>query len=168
MTTITDDVEIIKIYCYYYENRLYAWTTDKKLKKQFELERGLEKFTYKKVELIDEYYRVFANKHNSSMIIAIPLYDGNRWILVLSNAYESDILDSSQSQIYDDILTIRSCYKQYRQYYKESVVKTMNAATQITNHYENKQTNLMDEILEINTFALFYYLFKDTFTFKEV
>lgn len=165
-----DEYAEVRVYCYFYENELYAWTTDKKIKKQFERERGVGKFQYKKIILCDDYYRIFINKNHQTMMIEIPLYDGESWLSIMSTSYESTVLDESQSLIYDEMNAILNWYLQeeHSKYYKSRVIDTITNATLITRLSELNDRDQADEIIEINTFALFYYLFNNTFTFKEV
>lgn len=138
-------------------NEMYAYTSCKEYADSFISQRNKDLFVIKKVNLKKYEYMLFTNKNSSKKIIKDYLFDGNDNIEIFSTVNESNSLSESCEYI---VTTV-------------SVLEEEFADVGLKKKYLNVITNITDEItgrtdkknshINVDTFRLFYYLFRDTF-----
>ena len=154
-----------KIYLFFLKTAgtMYAWTDEKKFKRQFLEERNKDAFIVKKIKFDDVSYTVFRHNNYLSQLIENYLFDGDQYITLLSTGYENDALDESQSVISDTFELIKDAYEHRKNYFHQRILNLIFDATNIVSCNRNELGIVTEATLEINTFKLFYDLFKDTF-----
>lgn len=145
----------MKVYLYRicYDNSIYAFTMNKDYADMFEEQRSMDVFHKEKIHLDDYEWMIFSNTYKSFMIIKDILYDGDNNYEIACTSEESDKLSSSCEHIEDICTMIKNSYMEYL----EDLKSIINLTQIIT-----KQKNSLPQ-LNINTFKLFYHLFKFTF-----
>lgn len=145
---------MIKVYLLYLKDNmeLYAITDKPEYYRKFIDQRNKKLFKVKKVEMDRDKYSSFIHKNNKYKMCESCLYDGEKDINIIDTIYEEDSLDFITDMIVKRLKRIREnlCEVLNDKYLKVII----DATTVITRN---------DDYIQINTFELFYYLFKYTF-----
>lgn len=151
----------MKIYLYRicYDNSIYAFTMNKDYAKMFEHQRSMDIFHREKIHLDKYEWMVFCDMHKSHMITKDVLYDGVHDYEIACTLEESNKLSSSCEYIQDICSIKRNPYVSYLE------PKNLNSIMNLT-QIISEQRNALQH-LNVNTFKLFYHLFKFTFQNKE-
>lgn len=148
----------MKVYMYFLKsnpNELYAYTTDKEYKEYFESQRNMDVFYKKKETLEKNVGYVFLSKNRSKQIVKDYLNDGERDYEIYATVDESNAL--SESCDYIDSVARHIRHRIQLMHLKPKYLKSILALTDVIK-IDNKVPTL-----KINTFKLFYELFKHTF-----
>lgn len=151
----------MKVYLYQicYDDALYAYTLNDEYASLFESQRDMSLFK-KSVARMDKYeWMMFSNKHKSLMLIMDVLFDGETDIDIACTISESDRLSSSSEYIDDTCTTVMTVSRNIP--YNDTLLKSIMNLTRIITSKEDTKS-----YLRINTFKLFYHLFKFTFEYK--
>lgn len=152
----------MKIYLFYLKENpkeLYAFTLDKEYKDRFMDERNMNLFYMKKEHIEKNICMVFTNKNKSKQIIKDVLNDGKKDYVVMCTLEESVKLSESCEYIENTCRAIKELIHNYS--LKKKYLKSILALTDVI---KNQNTN---PTLKINSFKLFYELFKNTFYEKK-
>lgn len=151
-----------KVYCYFLvddPNTLYAYTINKKYKELFEMQRNIGNFNYgmKKMEEIE--YSAFMTQHRGELLIEDYYTDKKDTFQMIVTTEESHSVSESCNYIVDFITTLKYSTKSGDVLSKVLSEKDLKLIFKITNIImpEGKDT-----YLNINTFKVFNYLFKNT------
>lgn len=148
----------MKFYLFFLKKKpkeLYAFTMDKSIKENFEFQRNMDLFLVEKVELDKYLGMVFMNKNKDKMIHKDILNDGEQDYEIYATVFESTSLSESCEYINSTCQSIRDIIHQYS--VKKKYLKSILFLTDVIK-IENKVPTL-----KINTFKLFYEIFKETF-----
>ena len=152
----------MKVYLFYLKEdprELYAFTLDKEYKNRFMSERNMNLFYMKKEHMEKNICMVFMNKNKSKQIVRDVLNDGKTDYEILCTVEESTKLSESCEYIEFTCGAIKELIHNYS--LKKKYLKSILALTDVI---KNQNTN---PTLQINTFKLFYELFKNTFYEKK-
>ena len=161
MKNMVSEIESAKVYIYILKTEasnkeIYGYTVDKETAKLFETQRNMNLF-YKITKQLDKYeLMAFMNKNKNAQIIKDYLYDGKGNIEVATTIHESNCLDESCEQIHSTMLFIKDEIENFP--FKK---KYLNLIKELTDSLIKDDDNIYS--LNINTFKMFYYLFKKTF-----
>lgn len=134
---------------------VYGYTVLKEYAKLFESQRNMKLFIRKR-EKIDKYQlMMFMNNKKVKQICKDYLFDGKQDIEIMATIEESEKLSESCYYINNEIEAIVKELKQYP--LKDKYLKVIN---ELTKSLTKKDS---DRFLNIDTFRLFYHLFKNTF-----
>jgi hypothetical protein len=152
----------IIVYCYFLKsdpNELYAFTINKEYKKLFEKQRCMKKFIYGKKVMNDLIFRVFSNENSNKMIHEDVITDETENFTILLTVKESDEYSESVAYIADFLSFLQNQLK----YERDNFViydKYLDFISEITDLLMYDRNN--EGYLNINTFKLFSYLFRET------
>ena len=158
----------MKIYLFYLKsekNTLYAYTKNKEYALYFSAQRNMKLFTFNKVDMDTEEYEDFKNKFWDQNMIKIFLEDDTRSYEIIATNNEEVVLNDACERLSDDLYFYRSYFLNCKSLNKK-VIKLIDKLTDISlKNYKiyDEGTGKYDLELQINTFSLFYYLFKNTF-----
>lgn len=133
---------------------IYAFTFNKEYMKVFEAQRNMNKFIIKDIKFDDEImWRSFVASNKNCMLQKDVLFDGKNTIDIICTEEESFGLDVYSNKYSDDLLNLQ---------------KALNTEFNVPPKYQkiiSELTNRLreDESLDIDTFKLFFDLFKNTF-----
>lgn len=156
MDSMIDD---IKVYIYILKKEdpnkeIYGYTVSKEIAKQFENQRNMKLF-YRIVKRMDKYeLMIFMNDNKSKQLCKDNLYDGERDYQIIATIDESSSLSESCDSIFSTIIFINDALIDYK--LKDKYLKAINEITDFLNNKRYEYSN-------INTFKLFYHLFRETF-----
>lgn len=149
-----------KVYIYYIDNRLYAWTIRKEDRDFFESQRNMKVFIRKKKRMEPIVFRGFMVKYKDHQILEIPL-ESDGCTYLIRGTYAEDTELSLKS---DEILKTLD----YLDLYFQKIIKR----DILPDKYEKSIRTLLsfqtiaknkDREFRINSLSLFYNLFKFTF-----
>ena len=157
------DEKLITVYLLYLksENRLYAFTLEKGILKQFLKERNKKIFHVEKRKMDQTSLSLFMNKYHNRKIIDVPLFDGEQYISILGTAEEDNKVCDSSDYLFNEFIYCSHLSKNFP--FRK---KYLNLIMDLTNVVTLKETDSMgevDEILQFDTFCLFMHLFRNTF-----
>lgn len=137
---------------------IYAFSINKEYIKIFKEQRNMKLFDIINIELDKYELMVFFNKNKSCQLSKDYLNDGETDIEIVSTVHESDSLSESCDFIYNMALNIEEELDEYP--LKKKYLNLIKELTEtITLCSEKELTSL-----NINTFKLFYHLFRNTFS----
>ena len=145
---------MIKVYMIYlkYNMELYAVTDEPKYYHEFITQRNSKLFKVKKVRMDEDEYKKFVHKNYKLKLCESLLYDGKRDASIVDTVYEEDSLNYITNTIENRINRIRGNLVGIL---NEKYLKVITDVTTLIIPE--------DEFIQINTFELFYYLFRYTF-----
>lgn len=155
------------IYLFYLkkEKVLYAHTQSKELADRFKHERNMNLFIMKKEKMESPVAKSFGYKYRNIQLICIPLSEDGSNFDIVGTGKEDELLSESCDEIRKNMEYIRSYFLQQvalNDKYYELITKLTNV---VTNQFVNVNgVEVVQYSLSINTFTLFYYLFKNTFS----
>ena len=146
---------MIKAYLIYLNDtkELYAITDDKTKYKLFVAQRNKQLFHIKKVKMTSDEFDNLVYKNKQLLLNDSFLDDGETRMKIVDTIYEEDTLSMVCEVIYNRITRIQKMFE--NTHLDEKYLKIISEATTIISGGGN--------YIEIDTFALFYYLFKYTF-----
>lgn len=154
--------KIVKVYCFFLKsdpNELYAFTINKMYKELFEEQRCTNKFVCGTKKMTDTEFRIFSYKNSDRMLHKEILTDDTEIYEVLATADESNKFSDSCSYIADVLMSLESECKSEKSYLylSKNHLEFIYNLTDILIHDKTDKS-----FLNINTFKLFLYLFKET------
>jgi hypothetical protein len=152
----------MKIYLFYLKEdprELYAFTLDKEYRDRFMNERNMDLFYMKKERIEKNICMVFMSKNKSKQIIKDVLNDGEKDYVIMCTMEESVKLSESCEYIENTCIAVRDLIHNYS--LKKKYLKSIIALTDVIKNQNSNPT------LQINSFKLFYELFKHTFYEKK-
>lgn len=158
----------MKVYLYYLKNKLYAFTTNKVYKSDFEYQRNMECFT-KRVETMDStLFQAFSYKEKNKMMIEIPLSDStDEYFMIIGTPEEEIKLDQTVSDMDKEFSDILKYLKQipFKKKYKKAIksLSVISELRKISPKLPESDEEEIENLYTINFLSLFYNLFKDTF-----
>ena len=164
---------MVKVYAAYFKSsddtkyQLYAFTTDKKVFKDFLNSRNKNLFKTKVFSLRESEVKVafYSTTDRSKQIIKDNLYDGNDDIPVYCTIDESNQLSESCDYIIKDLQFISSSFAELGNEVDQDVLTQdeLDLIIEITNKVNSYATKKLQPFANLNTLELFYHLFKKTF-----
>ena len=143
--------------CYLKETgSLYGFTLDRRLKNYFRSQRNKDLFQFREMSMGKKFYYSFEKENYQKKMCTIHLTDGEDQYHLAGTNQEDNDLSLVCEKIYDKFLSIKiALVDKLNTEYLEFITTLTNIV----------KTDLRsgDKTLEINTFKLFYYLFKFTF-----
>ena len=136
---------------------IYAFTIDKEYAEIFRSQRNIDLFNETEISLNKYEYMVFNNKNSHFQLVKDYLDDGDTDIEIVATINETTRLSEYCEQIRQTSEFIERNIDGFM--LKKKYLKAiMNVTQNITKRKDNHPT------LNINTFKLFYYLFRNTFS----
>lgn len=80
---------MVKVYLFYYDNYIYAFTATKDLAKKFRQQRCMKKLDYRVKKMDDVAWSIFSSKYSGSMLISNP-YDSKNGVIELITTYSEE------------------------------------------------------------------------------
>lgn len=144
------------------ESNIYAYSINKEYVDIFISQRNMKLFKYQIIDLDKYDFMIFSNKMNNQKLLKDFLYDGENDIEIVATTEESSKLSDSCQYIQDICDFVKHHIHEYnlKNKYLKSILKITD---KIILEEENKPV-----MLNINTFKLFYYLFRNTFSKYDV
>lgn len=129
---------------------LYAFTADKNLKDEFELERNMNLFYKKKKKMTENQFKSFSFMFNDSMLFCNTLFDGEHDLYFATTYKENFILEDQCRKIEDDIIDINRKLSQF----------PLNSKTKelLDTILEYAGDGLNESIYRFDTFKIFFNL----------
>jgi hypothetical protein len=155
----------MKAYLFYLKKteELYAWTLDKDTKNDFLAERNPKCFIEKTISDDSFIIREFMYKNYELMIQRDYLYDGKVTISVLCTIYESNAISESCEAMTRDVMEIINKNNVNAYNLKDKYRKVISDACDIFRYEKDSST----PTLNVDTYAIFYYLFKNTLIIQD-
>ena len=149
----------MKIYTIYisYDNSLYAYSAEKDTVDSFMIQRNQKLFTVKSIHLQNESLSIFMYQNRGKQLIHDVLYDGKNDISIICTVDESNKLSESCEYIQNTVNAIRS--SKYINMLTDEMLDVILYLTDIIN-----KRGKYNSSLKINTFNVFWNLFRYTFT----
>ena len=148
----------MKVYVYYLNNELYAWTFDKEIGENFESQRCMKVFKKVILKMDDNKSSVFSYNFRVNQITYDNLFDGTNDIKIWCTIEESNQLSESVEYVYN---TVSSIYMRADLYpLKEKYCNFIMSVTEIINDGPDHYV--------IDTYKLFYDLFRYSLTGLEI
>ena len=140
------------------EKGVYATSINKSYTELFKLQRNMDLFNVKEVKMNKYEFMAFNYKNSKNILIMDYLYDSksDMSIEMATTVNESDILTLACNNIHSIASSIENHIHEYS--LKEKYLNIITSLTSIIT--EPNESN----VLNIDTFALFYQLFRNTFS----
>lgn len=141
------------------EKGVYAASINKKYIELFKLQRNMSLFNIRNIKMNKYEYKAFMFNNKSNMLVLDYLYDTKTKtnIEMVTTVHESDELSESCNNIHSIAETLEKSIYQY-----SLKPKYLNIITTLTSFITELDVN--GNILNIDTFKLFYHLFRNTFS----
>jgi hypothetical protein len=148
-----------KVYMFYKrkETSPYAYTINQSYAELFQVQRNMDVMFMKKIEMNKYEFMIFANTNKNIQLIEDWLFDGENDISIISTIEESSILSEKAYYVLSKAKEIEKSLSAIP--FKK---KYLNSIFQITQEIIGTSNN--NPTLRVDTFTLFYYLFRDTFS----
>ena len=143
------------------EKTIYAFTINKEYAEIFRSQRNMNLFNESVISLDKFEFMLFNNKNAKYQLVKDYLEDGNNDIEIIATINETSQLSESCEYIRQTTEFIEreiDCFPLKKKYLKPIMKITQN----ITKRKDNHPT------LNVNTFKLFYFLFRNTFSEYEL
>lgn len=145
-----------KMTVYYYylkgDNELCAFTADKNLKDEFELERNMNLYHKRKKKMSEEHFKQFSYLYNDKMLFCNSLFDGKEDLYFATTYHENFVLEKSCQELEDRIAIIRRKLSEF-----PLDAKTSKTLEELLMYYGD---GVNESIYRFDTFKLFFKLFK--------
>lgn len=140
------------------DNSLYAFTTLKDIKDQFLQERNSDLFDVRKMEGDEEdiALRGIISTYSQYKLVEEIVFDGNTNFKVYMTVNESQFFAESCEEIRNNLLEYSKVLLAIS--FKTKILNAIRSVIDIYLESEKK-----DNLMPINTFKVYYYLFKNTF-----
>ena len=148
----------VKVYCYFLKkskNDLYAFTIDKSFKDLFESQRFMKNFISGEKVYTEIEYQSFLSVNKDKMLQKDYIVDEDKTFEMIVTNEESNKLTSSCEYISDFLMKVQSDVTTKKLLLTDTYLDSIFKMTEILKYDKDKNLN-------INTFKLFSYLFKDT------
>lgn len=148
-----------KVFMFYKrsETSPYAYTINQEYAKLFQMQRNMDVMFMKKIEMNKYEFMIFANKNPSMQLIEDWLYDGENDIKIISSIDESSKLSEMAYYVLSKAESLQDSLSKFP--FRKRYLKSIFQITQ-----EIIGTSKDNPTLRVDTFTLFYYLFRDTFS----
>jgi len=149
-----------KVYIFYYQKGIYAWTTDKYLRDVFISERNMNKMKMKKWNMNDEEYLSFSVFYHNQQLDTFVYGSDSGYCDIVATLHEDeqvgfevDVIGSTLTETVERLLSDDSirCHDDIEYLSNTRIRKTKSWNDET--YYESR----------INTLTIFVKLFKDTF-----
>ena len=141
------------------EKGVYAFSINKDYIDLFKIQRNMNLFYIREIKMSKYEFMAFSNNNKNHLMVVDYLYDSKSKtnIEVITTVHESDSLSESCEQIYSVASCIEKSAYNYplKDKYLNIILKLTSSITEV-----DDSTN----ILNIDTFKLFYHLFRNTFS----
>lgn len=149
------------VYIYYLDNRLYAWTNQKKDKAMFEEQRNVDVFRRKKKTLSPIQFHVFMQKYKSYQIIEIPVSSKGKDFSIFGTYYEDEELTSLSEHLLSEFEQLDIYFTSI--FHNDLLPgKYKNAVNTLLDYCSINSKTKINEF-HIDSLSMFYTLFKHTF-----
>ena len=142
------------------EKGVYAYSTVKEYIKMFKMQRNMQLFNVKTIEMSKYEFMSFSNNNKSEMLCKDYLYDGKTDIEVVATVYETSSLSEACTYIYNTACSIEDSIPYYG--LKDKYLNAILALTEVITQRTKSNNGALT--LNVNTFKLFYHLFRKTFS----
>ena len=153
--------DITKVYLFFLkdEKELYAYTIVKEYRDIFRNQRNMKLFKESSLKMDKYELSVFENKNYKKKIYQDFLYDGKTDIVIYATTEESNSLSESCMYITNIMNSVKDEVAKYciKEKYLKSILK-------LTEKIILKDNDKDKGIINVNTFKLFYHLFRNTFS----
>lgn len=155
--------EIKTVYLIYLKSKncLYAFTLEKKDLNSFLKERNKKVFHVEKRKMDQTALSLFMNKYYTLHLIDIPLFDGYEYITILGTAKEDNAVSDAADYLYNQFIYCENISKHFP--FRKKYLKLIEDLTNVVTKIQVSNSEMIDPYLEIDTFRIFYHLFRDTF-----
>lgn len=92
---------MVKVYLFYLDNYIYAFTAAKELAKKFRMQRCMKKLDYRVQKMEDIQWSVFSNKFNTSMLLDNPYETGNGIMNLVTTYGEEEAISTFIASLED-------------------------------------------------------------------
>jgi uncharacterized protein YqgQ len=153
-------METYKVYEFILKSKKepYAYTIEKKLRDDFISQRNPNLFLMKTVKMNKYEYMAFISQNQKQMLIEIPLSTSLKdYVYIVATYKEEDELSYEMEKMENELADI------YRHLVLQSNIKTKykDSVNYLTCTFILNED--LDSLSRVNSFAVFYKLFKDTF-----
>ena len=158
------DEEDALVYMLYFEGKMYAWTTSKKMRNAFLDQRDRSKFTQKKEVLDPITMKAFHQKYKEQELIKIPL-DSKQGNLEIIGTYAEDTMYSIDADQLVNELNDLIDYFDDDYYLNEGLPsKYSKAVEDLLQVYTHERKPGFDETyVKLDGIAIFFQRFKNIF-----
>lgn len=155
-----EDEDEYKVFLYYLDGKLYAWTIRKEDKEFFESQRNMKLFKRKKKILEPVVFRSFMSQYKDQQILDIPLESNGKTYLIRGTYAE----DTKMTLEIEDILKALEHLDLYflKVFNKDLLPEKYEKAVKVLLSYQSSVKNKEREF-HVNSLSIFYDLFKFTF-----
>lgn len=158
---IYDDEDDTTVYIYYLNDKIYAWTTRKNDKINFELQRNIKVFKRKKRILSPVVFHAFMQKYKRYQIIDIPVTSKGENFSIYGTYYEDEKLSEITEKLLSEFEQLEIFFGHLL--YFKNIPKKYKNAIEILMNYHNTDTKTKINEFCINSLSIFFNLFKNTF-----
>lgn len=153
----------MKVFMFYIkgEKSPYAYTIDKEYAELFQLQRNMNAMYLKKIHMEKYEFMIFMNNNRDIQLIKDYLFDGENDIEIISTINESSTLSESCDYIMNTSYALEKSLTKLP--LKKKYLKTITTLTRELTRCDKNTPTLL-----VNTFTLFYHLFRNTFSDIEV
>lgn len=140
------------------ETEIYTYTAAKEYAELFRYQRNMKLFNERTVKMDEYEFMIFANKMSNYQLVKDYLYDGENDIEIVASVKETSQLSESCEYIQFTIESIKKTVRMFpfKKKYLKPILKITQSIT--TKGIDDNPT------LNVNTFVLFYHLFRNTFS----
>ncbi len=96
----------MKVWLFYYENKIYGYTADRKIKNKFKLQRNMKKFKIQKINLSDERFKTFNYVNNRYQLIDNALYSKDGYTSIITTIEEDTKVTEFCDALYKDVVEL--------------------------------------------------------------
>lgn len=159
-----DDEDDSKVYMFYFNKKLYGWTTSKTMRDFFITERNMDAFKLKKKKMEPNLFRAFCYKYKANEIIEIPLESGGNPYTIHGTYYEDDKLSLRCDEILKDFESL-DIFFNHAEFEKRIPDKYMKSIWLLVENFYtiNKDSKDRTNAFNVDSLSIFYNLFKFTF-----
>lgn len=149
-------MENVKVYLYYLKSdkSLYAFTIDKSIKDEFELERCMKLYRKRTKEMNAPQFQAFSWSHNNEMLFCNTLSDGENDISFATTYSENFELEKTCQNLEDKVVEI---LKKVNQFPLQKKIRKM-----LDNALEYYGDGVNESIYHFDTFKIFLRKFRNT------
>lgn len=151
----------VYVFCLKADSDVYAFTATKEFAELFRSQRNMDLFKESVLTLDKHEFMIFANKLSNNKLCKDYLDDGKNIIEIAATVREATQLSDSCEYIQDTVEFLKKDLSRtpFKKKYLKPIIKITES---ITKRIDNNPT------LNVNTFSLFYYLFRNTFSEYEL
>lgn len=149
----------MKVHVYYQDKFIYAYTTDKNIKKQFDENRNLDVLHLQTLNMSKEEYLKLERNFPNLKIENIAYHDGNDYYYILSTNKEEDMVMTFTDKVIEEIEDLLIVMKRHelKNKYMTAIEELLTITETVIG--ENGQKDLF---YSLNTMYVFTVLFSET------